>query len=92
MFGQNVMKPMTKEDAIQIANARNFLVPLNSYRNQLKLKPDLNKINSFPENSHVNVEALQIRLEQQKQEEQLSKNLMRSTLEDMIEANKIRRK
>jgi hypothetical protein len=44
MFGQNVMKAMTKEDAIQLANAHKFLVPLHQYREQVKLKPAMPKI------------------------------------------------
>ena len=53
MFGKSIMQAMTKEDVLQLSNAGKFLVPLGSYRNQLKSKPDLNKIDKFPENSHL---------------------------------------
>lgn len=87
MFGQNIMKPMTREDVIQLASASKFLVPLNAYRNQMKLKPDLNKMDKFPENTEVNMETLKLRLEQQKQEEELSNQLIRTTLEDVVKTN-----
>jgi hypothetical protein len=79
---------MTKEDALQIANAKSFLIPLQQYRNQLKMKPDVNKIESFPENSEVHIETLQLRIEQQKQEEQLSRQLMKNSLENMLETRR----
>jgi hypothetical protein len=88
MFGQNIMKPMTKEDAIQISSASKFLVPLSQFRSQLKIKKDLTKIEKFPEDSEVNIEFLTLRLEQQKQEEELANQLMRTTLQDIVKTNK----
>lgn len=38
MFGQNVMKPMTREDAISIGNYRNRLIPLSVFRKQFELR------------------------------------------------------
>jgi hypothetical protein len=89
MFGMNVMKAMTKEDAIQLANAHKFLVPLHQYREQVKLKPPMPKLEQLEQ---VNEEIYDLRLQEREKETELSNKLIKSTLEDLIKNNKKKNK
>jgi hypothetical protein len=88
MFGQNVMKSMTKEDAIQISNARKFLVPLSHFRDMNKLKPKLNDMSKVSEDTEIHAEILKLRLEEIKKDEDLCNHMIRTTLSDVIKNNK----
>jgi len=86
MFGQNVGKAMTREDHIQVMNAKNFLVPLANVRKIQEMAPPL--IINAPPDSVVDTSSLQIRLQERQQEEQMVTTLVSHTIQDAVKARK----
>lgn len=97
MFGQNVMKPMTREDAISIGNYRNRLVPLSVFRKQLELRNVLEekeerKVPNLDSTTEIDESIKQLRIAEQKAEDHMAKELINSTLKSVVKEKSKRKK
>lgn len=97
MFGQNVMKPMTREDAISIGNYRNRLVPLSVFRKQLELRTILEekeerKVPNLDNTTEIDEAVKQLRIAEQKAEDHMAKELINSTLKSVVKEKSKRKK
>jgi hypothetical protein len=81
MFGQNIMKPVSREDIKQLEQAHKFLVPLSVFRKQRELAPIL------PENNE-DKQAEQVRKLEKEQEQNMSNDLIKNTLKDLIKKHR----
>jgi len=77
---------MTREDHIQLMNARNFLVPLTNVRKIQELAPPI-KIDAVTD-STIDTSILELRLTERHQEEQMTAALVNHTLQDAVKARR----
>lgn len=94
MFGQNVMKPMSREDAISIGNYRNRLVPLSVFRKQFELRNVLEerKVPILDSITEIDESIKQLRIAEQKAEDHMAKELINSTLKSVVKEKSKRKK
>jgi hypothetical protein len=88
MIGQNMMRAMTKEDAIRISNYRNQLVPLSAFRKHLELRTALEDTDSKDELTVMDNSLKNLRLCEKKAEERMAQELINSTLQAVIKSKK----
>lgn len=91
-MGQNMMRAMTRDDAIRISNYRNQLVPLSAFRKHLELRIPLEEAESKDELTVMDKSLKNLRICEKKAEERMAKELINSTLQSVVSARVIKSK